>query len=86
MIMEFSKWADVYEEAVGEMARLTWASGIVPEIIRLRRLTGSILDVGCGTGVGGRMLKAIAPFRVVGLDRCAQISDAHVSEGSGLGC
>ncbi|MEN9846796.1 MAG: hypothetical protein RIS36_1943 [Pseudomonadota bacterium] len=71
--MEFSQWADVYEEAVGEMARLTWASGIVPEIIRQQRLTGSILDVGCGTGVGGRMLKAIAPFRVVGLDRCAEM-------------
>lgn len=71
--MEFSQWADVYEEAVGEMARLTWASGIVPEIIRHQRLTGSILDVGCGTGVGGRMLKAIAPFRVVGIDRCPQM-------------
>jgi SAM-dependent methyltransferase len=73
MDKEFSKWADVYEEAVGEMARLTWASGIIPEIVRSQRLKGSILDLGCGTGVGGRMLKAIAPFRVVGLDRCSEM-------------
>lgn len=70
---EFSQWADIYEEAVGEMARLTWAAGIVPEIIRSGLLKGSILDVGCGTGVGGRMLKAIAPFRVVGVDRCPEM-------------
>jgi ubiquinone/menaquinone biosynthesis C-methylase UbiE len=75
MNREFSQWAQVYEEAVGEMARLTWASGIVAELVRMQRLNGSILDVGCGTGVGGRILKAIAPFRVVGLDRCAEMME-----------
>jgi SAM-dependent methyltransferase len=73
MTKEFSKWADIYEEAVGEMARLTWAAGIIPEIIRSGNLKGSILDVGCGTGIGCKVLKAIAPFRVVGLDRCPEM-------------
>lgn len=71
--MEFAHWYSTYEEAVGELSQRTWQAGILKEIRRLAIKKGRVLDVGAGSGIGGRLLKEIAPFRITGLDRSAEM-------------
>lgn len=71
--MEFAHWAATYEEAVGELSQQTWQAGILKEVSRLGKNKGRVLDVGAGTGIGGRLLKKLAPFHITALDRSAEM-------------
>ena len=71
--MEFAHWARTYEEAVGELSARTWQAGILKEVSRLGKNKGHVLDVGAGSGIGGRLLKDLAPFHITALDRSVEM-------------
>lgn len=54
----YSWLAREYEHILGDLARETWRSGILAELARLAGpgKGGVIVDLGAGTGIGGRLL------------------------------
>ncbi len=69
--------ADEYDALLGELAETTWRQGILTE---LRRILGnapaSVVDLGAGTGVGGRLLAGLGgPVHRVGVDRSTRMLD-----------
>jgi len=72
--MAFDQWASTYELFEGETARETWRTGILADLSAVLPSGGEILDVGAGTGIGGRVLAAELPgARVTSLDRSAEM-------------
>jgi SAM-dependent methyltransferase len=68
----YDQLAASYDAEHGAEAAATWRAGILPLIRRFAPRGGSVLDLGAGTGVGGRLVRqALAPRYLVGLDRSA---------------
>lgn len=77
----YTRFASEYHLIVGELATQTWDAGILADVPRF--LTGSkrptVVDLGAGTGIGGRLLKHVEPalYRI-GVDRsAAMLRSAH---------
>lgn len=62
--------APEYETLFGEEARATWRGGLL-RLTTLRPEGARILDLGAGTGIGGRLLRPFRPSQLVGLDASA---------------
>ncbi len=73
MSTEFSRWYEIYEESVGDLARDTWQDGIVREVVRLGVKSGRVLDVGAGSGIGARLLGEKGDFHITALDRSLEM-------------
>ncbi|AQZ62975.1 Methyltransferase [[Actinomadura] parvosata subsp. kistnae] len=75
--------ADDYHMLLGGLAEHTWRVGILPEAARTRpRPSAVVVDLGAGTGIGGRLLAAHLPQPMrIGVDRSAamlaQAADAY---------
>lgn len=70
----YNRWADIYESLEGRVSHETWEMGILVEARQLARPPTSILDIGAGTGIGGRLLQAEFPgCRLLNLDRSASM-------------
>jgi len=64
--------AGEYDHLLGEVAESTWRSGIVAELSRLATpgQGGVIIDLGAGTGIGGRLIAGAGlARRLIGIDR-----------------
>ncbi|UBU16695.1 class I SAM-dependent methyltransferase [Nonomuraea gerenzanensis] len=75
--------ADDYHTLLGDLAEHTWRVGILPEAVSTRpRPSAVVVDLGAGTGIGGRLLATHLPqLTRIGVDRSAamlaQAADAY---------
>lgn len=63
----YDSLASTYEARFGEVARDTWRGGIL-KLSRLKVHEACVLELGAGTGIGGRLLRRLGPRRLVGID------------------
>lgn len=63
--------ADDYDLLFGRLAERTWRKGVLAEVARARVPPGGLIaDLGCGTGIGGRLLRGGGCVaRRIGIDR-----------------
>lgn len=66
----YSRWADTFEEGFIVEHGYVYHRHVVEEFVRRADIepTEPVLDVGCGTGVGGAELRRHAPWPIDGLD------------------
>ena len=59
-----------YDHLLGSLAEATWRQGVLAEVARLSLHAGAtVVDLGAGTGVGGRLLPAaVADAYRIGVD------------------
>lgn len=75
--------APEYDELLGELSEQTWRQGVLPEAVRtwpeITSIVPTVVDLGAGTGIGGRLLKeTFGSLALVGVDRsAAMLSRAH---------
>jgi len=84
--MIYSNWSEVYEESVYKLSFDTWFKGIFSEIERIRIFNGSILDAGCGTGIGYDALKNIGKFSFFGIDISNEMLNKSKGKYENLTC
>lgn len=62
-----------YDQLLGPLAEQTWRQGVLTDIARLGVAAGAtVVDLGAGTGIGGRLLPAaVAGAHRVGVDAAA---------------
>ncbi|TMR90371.1 class I SAM-dependent DNA methyltransferase [Nonomuraea basaltis] len=67
----YSGMADDYHTLLGDLAEQTWRVGVLPEATRTRpRRSAVVVDLGAGTGIGGRLLATYLPSLTrIGVDR-----------------
>jgi len=74
--MAYEHWAATYELFEGETARATWQQGIVAELRSLSNKVHRVLDLGAGTGIGGRCIREAFPeAEIFNLDYSRQMLD-----------
>jgi SAM-dependent methyltransferase len=63
--------AGEYDRVFGRLAERTWRTGVLAEVARVPVPPGGLVaDLGCGTGIGGRLLGSIGcGARRIGIDR-----------------
>jgi SAM-dependent methyltransferase len=74
--MAYEHWAATYELFEGETAQATWQQGIVAELRSLTDKVHRVLDLGAGTGIGGRCIQEAFPeAEVFNMDYSGQMLD-----------
>jgi len=73
----YTLWASLYDAFEADDAAATWRAGVLAELLRLDLAAPRVLDIGAGTGIGGRvMADALPGATVVSLDRSSAMLDA----------
>lgn len=65
----YRAFAEVYDCASVSLAEATWREGIIKALSAYITAGRTVLDLGCGTGIGGRLMQGLGLERIVGLDR-----------------
>ncbi|MDH5521396.1 MAG: methyltransferase domain-containing protein, partial [Acidimicrobiia bacterium] len=83
----YSRWADTFEEDFIVEHGYVYHRHVVEEFTRRADLdpTEAILDVGCGTGVGGVELRRRGPWPVDGLDLSPEMLAKATDKVDGAG-
>lgn len=63
--------AGEYDTLLGPLAEQTWRRGVLAELTRPGVAVGTVVDLGAGTGIGGRLLATTCSARRVGVDQSA---------------
>jgi ubiquinone/menaquinone biosynthesis C-methylase UbiE len=63
--------AGEYDTLLGSLAELTWRQGVLAEVTRLGTTAAAVVDLGAGTGIGGRLMATTCGARRVGVDQSA---------------
>lgn len=84
IVPNYVGFAEIYDLASHDIAETTWRNGIL-KTLQAYGITGtSVLDLGCGTGMGGRLIQELKPALIVGLDRSPSMLRAAVPYYTGL--
>lgn len=60
-----------YDVLLGHLAQRTWRQGVLVDVSRLGLQTVNVVvDLGSGTGIGGRLLGSIGGGHRIGVERC----------------
>lgn len=74
MMVSYFDLAGEYDQLLGRLAEQTWRHGVLPEVIRVGVSAGAVVDLGAGTGIGGRLLaRAARGARRIAVDRSASM-------------
>jgi len=71
--MIYANWHEVYEDSVYKLSSDTWSKGIILELEKLNINSGTILDAGCGTGIGSDSLRDIGNYSIIGIDKSMEM-------------
>lgn len=64
--------AEVYDQRFADEARAAWHGGLL-RLATLGLAGARVLELGAGTGVGGRLLRSLGPAQLVGFDISASM-------------
>jgi SAM-dependent methyltransferase len=79
--MAYTDLAAEYEHLLGPLAEATWRRGVLADVAGLGLRAGAtVVDLGAGTGIGGRLLPtALAQAHRIGVDAAASMLDQAAS-------
>jgi predicted TPR repeat methyltransferase len=69
----YSRFAEVYDVSSRELAEETWRQGILKNLQSRQTLGKDVLDLGCGTGIGGRLMRDLKLSQIFGVDRSLEM-------------
>jgi len=69
----YTDLAIYYDQLVAAHSAVEWSLGIMRLLSLNGLLSGSVIDLGCGTGIGGEKLQESGNYQITGLDQSAKM-------------